>query len=1333
MANSTDAYVFPVSSAQQRMWILYQIEPGASVYNIAARFWLRGRLDLDLFDRSIAEIVRRHESLRTFFETRDDQPLQLVAPDLLVKSELIDLRDHPPETRHAEAKKIAQAEAHRRFVLEELPLFRVKLLRTDEEEYVFLWTIHHIIADGWSIGVIIKELGAIYDAFAKGQPSPLPELPIQYPDFTIWQQEWFASEDFKSKLTYCKDRLSGPLAEINLPTDRPRLAIPTLSSSIATVLLPRKLFEDMEHLCRKEGITLFMLLLAAYKTLLWRYTGEKDVVVGSPTANRGRVDVESLIGFFVNTLVLRTEVDGSSSFREFLGKISETCLGAFAHQEVPFEKIVEELRPARAVNRNPLFQTIFYYHKDFVRPLGFGGVNLTSMPSESPGAMFDLNFYVIERSEGLRANIDFSTDLFDVSTIQRMLGHFQSILESAVANPGIALRDIPMLTPVEQKELSETWNQTERNYPKTSSIHQLFEEQVARHGNKTAVESAGRKLTYAELNRMADRLAAQLRERGVKRGDLVGVCLERSVEMVAGVLGILKSGAAYVPMDPAFPTERLGYMVEDAHMPVIVTQESLVKHLPPHQAQVVLIDGRIPDASVTTLPPVSGGEDRAYVIFTSGSTGRPKGVQIPHRAVINFLNSMRREPGMVPDDVVVSVTTLSFDIAGLEIFLPLTTGATVVVASRETVTDSRLLSEELQRTRATLMQATPATWWMLLESGWKGNSELKGLIGGEAVPRDLVNKLVPLCASLWNMYGPTETTIWSTVGRLTAADGGVSIGKPIDNTQVYIVSPGLQLQPVGVAGELLIGGEGVAIGYLDRPELTAEKFIPATFGGNPGARLYRTGDLARWRADGTLECLGRMDHQVKIRGFRIEPGEIEAVLSRHPAVRQNAVIVREDIPGEKRLVGYVIPSAGKTPEPPELRAYLQSSLPDYMVPATFVVMEQLPLTPNGKINHRALPAPSLGGTNAAINGAAGPSNPTEIKLLVTFERVLNVPVKSVRDSFFDLGGHSLLAVKLMNAIEREFGKRLPLARLFDAPTVEKLAAVIVSQNETIAAPWNSLVPIRPQKDKPTLFLIHGAGGNVLLYRELAKALGDDVSIYGFQSQGLERKAKPLGTIEEMAQHYVQELRAFQPSGPYNLGGYCMGGAVSYEMARIIRKEGGAVGVVALFDTYNLSMVKQASTHVGRFSALRQKFGFHFQNLTQLGVKDLFGYLSEKLRMAEEAGQGKVAAGLETLKNAVSGAAEDAGAEVYIQEINHQAAWSFVPQPSDVTLTVFSPRKNYDFFPDPKMGWDEITGGHLEVVGLPVLPHAMLIEPYATTLAGEIKNRLPTVPATVRQT
>jgi thioesterase domain-containing protein len=568
------------------------------------------------------------------------------------------------------------------------------------------------------------------------------------------------------------------------------------------------------------------------------------------------------------------------------------------------------------------------------------------------------------------------------------------------------------------------------------------------------------------------------------------------------------------------------------------------------------------------------------------------------------------------------------------------------------------------------------------------------------------------------MYGPTETTIWSTCSRVTEPTD-IHIGRPIDNTEIYILDAHQQPLPVGLAGELLIGGDGLARGYHHRPELTADRFVAHPF--KPGARLYRTGDLARYRADGNIDCLGRLDFQVKIRGFRIELGEIEAQLASHPGIRQAVVAAREDSPGNKRLVAYLVAKSEPAPTSADLRDQLRGKLPEYMVPAVFVYLPSLPLTPNGKVDRKSLPVPESSAI-AATDEVIGPRSDAEQRLVTIFERVLGRPVPSVRQSFFDLGGHSLLAVKLMNLIERDFGKRLPLARLFVAPTIEQLALEL-TERPAAELHWDSLVPIQPQKDKPLLFLIHGAGGNVLLYREVVKAIGPALSLYGFQSQGLDHKTMPLTTVESMAEHYVRELKIFLPAGPYHLAGYCMGGAIAYEMARLLRREGANVGLVALLDTYNLNEVREDRQQRSKFSVLSQKVGLHFNNLTHLKAKDLFGYIGEKLRMAEEAGKGKIAASLNSLKNAVGGAAEDTGAEVHIQDINHEAAWNFVPQPLAAGITAFSPRKNYDFFPDPKMGWSKLVNGPLEIVELPVNPHAMLVEPCATMLANELKKRL----------
>jgi amino acid adenylation domain-containing protein len=1244
----------------------------------------------------------------------------VISPEAGFDLPVVDLQGLPEAERQVRSHQIVAEEARRPFDLSAGPLFRAVLVRLAQQEHILVAMMHHVITDGWSIGVFKRELEALYGAFSEGRSSPLPDLPVQYADYAVWQRERLQGEVLEGQVAYWKKQLGGELAPLQLPTDRLRPAVQTHRGARYGFDFPMELSEKISSLSRQQGVTLFMTLLAAFKVLLYRYTGQTDFAVGSPIANRTRTELEGLIGLFVNTLVLRTDMAGDLGFIELLGRVRETTLGAYDHQEFPFEKLVEVLNPSRDMSYSPLFQVMFVLQNMPGAAVELPGVRLSPVAVDNGASMFDLTLYMWERAKKIRCSIEYDTSLFDPSTIARMLENYKILLQDIVLHPEAKLQELDVISSSERSLILGKWNATERNYPREETIHGLFEEQAQRTASKVAVRCGGDALTYEELDQRAIRLAAKLQLLGVKPGDAVGLFVERSLEMVVGLLGILKSGAAYVPMDPAFPTERLGFMVEDAEMPVIVTQASVVGQLPRHGAEIVLMDGELPEVPAGFHTRSTGSGSLAYVIFTSGSTGRPKGVQIPHRAVVNFLNSMRREPGLTADDVLLAVTTLSFDIACLEIFLPLTTGATLVVATRETVSDGNLLRDALERTGTTVMQATPVSWRMLLEAGWGGSSSLKILIGGEAVPRDLVNQLVPRVASVWNMYGPTETTIWSTVSRLEIGEGQVSIGRPIDNTQVYIVSPGMQLQPVGVVGELLIGGDGLALGYLKLPELTAEKFVADPFSGQAGARLYRTGDLARWREDGTLECLGRIDHQVKIRGFRIELGEIEATLSKLDQVSQCAVAVREDRPGDQRLVAYYVAKAGSEASITEWRNYLRSKLPEYMVPQHFVELEAMPLTPNGKVDRKALPAPDAATTSRVEHIA--PRDSIETKLLGIFSEVLKNSELGVTDNFFEFGGHSLLAVRLVSRIEKKFGRRIPLVALFNSPDVERIANILRS-HEKVESSWNSLVPIRPNEAKPAIYTVHGAGGNLLIYRVLADHLSSVFSVYGFQSQGLDGKSRAFTRIEEMAAHYVQELRAFQHKGPYYLCGYCMGGAVAYEMARLLLSEKQKIGMVAMLDSYNLNAARALKSRGGTFSFLRQKIGFHFENLGQLNAKELFGYFSEKLRMAEEAGMKKVAARIAKLKNTIKGTEEEYSSETLIQEINHQAAWDYVPGLFNGKVTLFKPQKNYDFFPDPKMGWGDVALGELEVIEIPVNPHAMLLDPYASSLAAALIERI----------
>jgi len=852
-----------------------------------------------------------------------------------------------------------------------------------------------------------------------------------------------------------------------------------------------------------------------------------------------------------------------------------------------------------------------------------------------------------------------------------------------------------------------------------TSLHHLFELQAARTPAAIAVVFNGLLITYRELNARAEVLASHLTTHGVGPNVLVGLCVHRSMEMIVGILGILKAGGAYVPIDPAYPTNRINYILKDAGAPVLVTQRSLVHGLPESGAKRVLLDELIPlQTHPTEGSRIFAPNNLAYVIYTSGSSGQPKGVQIEHQAVTNFLDSMRQEPGLQAEDVVLALTTLSFDIAGLEIFLPLTTGARVIVGPREIAVDGEALMKEIDRHGVTLLQATPTTWRLLLASGWAGSPQLKALCGGESMSSDLARKLIPRCKELWNMYGPTETTIWSTCCRVTDATD-IHIGRPIDNTEIYILDAHQQTLPVGLPGELLIGGDGLARGYHNRPDLTADRFVPHPF--KAGARLYRTGDLAKYRADGNILCLGRLDHQVKIRGFRIELGEIETQLASHPEVKQNVVVAREDTPGDKRLVAYVVPRPATAPTAASLREHLRGNLPDYMLPAAFVLLEVLPLTPNGKIDRKALPAP--GAVNAAVTKTAIlPRNSTEMRLAAIFSTVLGSPVNSVSDSFFDLGGHSLLATKLMAAIEKEFGERLPLAKLFVAPSIEQLATLLVTKS-TAPFGWDSLVPIQAEGNGPALFLVHGAGGNILLYRELARELNPDIKVFGFQSQGLDGQTALLTTVEQMARRYTEELLRHQPEGPYYLGGYCMGGIVAFEMARLLRAKGQVVGPVSMLDSYNLNAVQIERSFFSRLGATRQKIFFHFENLRQMSFAEKMGYFREKFRMLVELIRNRFFSRQNRKPDDPIQSKAEKSSLASLQDVNHHAGWNHVPGRFEGHLILFKPRKNYDFFPDPDMGWQRQVTGRIERVELTANPHAMLIVPSVSRLAVELKARV----------
>lgn len=1044
----------PLSFAQQRLWFLDQFMPGQPFYNLHNAIRLTGSLDVEALERSVAEIIGRHEILRTTFITVGGQPVQVIAPSLASALPLVDLRRFPETEREALVHRLAFEEAQLPFDLTKGPLLRATLLCLDKEDHVLLLTMHHIVSDLWSLGVFIREFALLYQALSTGNPSPLPELPIQYADYAIWQQQRFQGKVLERHLSYWKRQLDNAPAVMNLPTDRPRPTVQTPRGAMQSLVLPKTLTEALKNLSRREGATLFMTLLAAFKVLLYRYTGQDDIVVGTPIASRNQSETEMLIGVFLNTLALRTDLSGNPGFRELLGRVREVVLGAYAHQDLPLEKLVEELMPERNLSYTPVFQVLFALQNVPMPELELPGLTMSLLEIDTGIARFDLSLNM-EMEERHTAALVYNADLFDAATIARMLGHFRTLLESIVADPEQRLLDQSLLTGVERHQLLLEWNDTKADYSLDQCLHQLFDAQAMRTRGAAAVISEEGQLTYQELNRRANQLAHYLQALGVGPDVLVGICVERSLEMMVGLLGILKAGGAYLPLDPEYPKERLAFMLEDAQTPVILTQQRLLTGLPEYTAQVVCLDSDWKVISQKSEEiPVSGAtaENLAYVIYTSGSTGRPKGVLIPHRGIVNRLLWMQEVLQLTEADRILQKTPSAFDVSVGEFFLPLLNGACLVMARPGGHRDSAYLVQLIAAQKVSFVHFVPSMLTAFLEEQGLdecGNSLRYVWCGGEVLPLELKKRFFGrLDAELYNGYGPTEASVGVTVWACKR-EGDlpiVPIGRPIGNTQIYLLDAHLRPVPVGVPGELHIGGVSLARGYLNRPKLTGESFIPNPFSEEPGARLYKTGDLARYLPDGDIGFLGRVDHQVKIRGFRVELEEIEAVVEQHPAVRQAVILAREGMPDalspsvrtSKRLVAYLLPEQEYAPTSSELRSFLREKLPEYMVPSAFVPLDALPRMPNGKIDRDALPVPDESHLASEAPYAA-PRSEIEQILAAIWKEVLDLEEVGIHDNFFDLGGHSLLLVMVRGQVQEEIGRDVPIAELFEYPTISSLA------------------------------------------------------------------------------------------------------------------------------------------------------------------------------------------------------------------------------------------------------------------------------------------------------
>jgi len=1148
--------------------MLNELYPDSHVYTTRTAYTIRGELDLVALQRALEEIVRRHEVLRTTFDVIDGEPHQVVALPGAVPLPVLDFTNAPI----AEFSRHVHEEGVRPFDLRRGPLIRATLYRRGPREHVLLIGMHHIVFDESSGPIFNRELTALYAAYHRGIAIDLPDPPIQYRDFAERQRDQVDRGFADPELEYWREQLAGVPARIELPLDRKRPVIARFRGAVKAIVLSPALARRLRDVGNELGSTLFITLLAAFKVLLYRYTGQSDLVVGSPVANRTRVELEEAIGLFVNTVALRTRIAPGFTFRDMLREAREAAISAFDNQELPFERVVAEVRPERSLSGTPIVNVLFVARAGTISPLELDGLELQRFPITSSTARFDLALRVTDEPQGLVCSLQYDVDLFDAPTIDRLLAHYETLLESISRPDGVDLpiSRIPMLSGEEYRALTVDANQTQESYPAEITFPQLFSEQVARSMDSLAVVCGDERLTYAQLDEASDRLARTLARRGVLRGARVGVFLRRSPELIIGLLAILKLGCAYVPLDPIYPTDRLEFMVQDAELAALVTESSrsepFLSGLSARGVLRVDVDVAVDAPAVApdepgTSPIVAAGPDEvAYSIYTSGSTGTPKAVDVPHRALANLLLSLREWPGLSAADSLVAITTICFDVSVFEMFLPLVVGATLVIATDEAVSDPAALRELLSTSKATVLFATPVMWQMLIDAGWTGGTVKKMISAGEALPRALADQLLARGDELWNLYGPTETTVFSSGARIEPGSEIISIGSPIANTQLYILDGTGELTPPGAVGELYIGGRGVALGYHGRPDLTSERFVPDPFGPDRTGRLYRTGDLVRKRGS-ILEYVGRNDQQIKLRGFRIELEEIVGALRAQPGVVDAVALVVDDSQGEPSIHAYVVgdpaPPTARAEWSETLRAETGRVLPRYMVPRAVVVVDELPRLPNGKVDRAALATLEIDRAGAPV---AAMATDGQRRIAEIVSELLGRSDIGATDDLFAKGLHSVLAVRLLERLREAFGTRLPLRTVFANPTVEGLSDAINSNAEPARSiePESPILALNQGGTETPFFFLHTDDIHDGAYcNRLAAAMGVAQPMFAVAPHGVYGLPE-VQSVEAMARNYYELLKEVQPTGPYRIGGFCFGGMVAFELARTLAANGDTV-------------------------------------------------------------------------------------------------------------------------------------------------------------------------------
>ena len=1380
-----------LSFAQERLWFLDQLNPDSAVYNVPLAVKLSGRIDPETLERSVNEIVRRHDVLRTTFATIDGRPVPSTRPELQVYLQTHDLTSQPENEREAHA--LLSREAETPFNLSSGPLIRATLVKLDEQRHVFLVVMHHIVSDGWSLVLFFQELSTIYDAFSRGEASPLAKLDVQYADYAAWQRQWLQGETLQTQLNYWTQQLGGELPVLELPSDRPRPAVQTFNGAREWLVLPEQLTESLLGLGQREGVTLFITLLAIFKVLLSRYTGEDDVIVGSPIANRPQTETESIIGFFLNNLALRSDLSGDPSFREVLARVRKTALEAYAHQDVPFEKLIDALRPERDLSRTPIFQVyfnLFNFGAEIRLPGGDETVSFVEAwaQSEEKLSKFDLTLYAGLQDRELKLAFVYNTDLFDAGTIGLLLSHFRSLVEIAVADPDQRISELRLQADDEDRSFrADSIRPTNafiefRRDEIEQSIADRFLAQAEKYPRRVAIKSKNHQWTYEELQAVVDRIAQSiLNARGLGE-ERVALLFEHDAPMIAGMLGALRAGKTYVPLDPHHPQKRLAHIIEHSQATVILTNtknlalaEKLINRLwravaerragspagqprrgasgdtaldhihaseskapsPLRSAgalQIINIDALSSASAPVNLPAVKP-DSLAYILYTSGSTGQPKGVMQNHRNVLHYIRVYTNNLHLNADDRLTLFSSYCFDASVMDIYGALLNGATLYpIDIREDGLGD--LAEHLIAEKITVYHSTPTLYRYFINALDDEDKSLAFpdlrlvVLGGEKVSRADVESYQQHFAGdclFVNGLGPTEATVslQNFIDKQTNISGdSMPVGFAVADTEVLLLNKAGK--PAEVSGEIAIKSAHVALGYWQNGEATARAF--SSNGSGPEVRIYRTGDMGRRLPDGSISFVGRKDFQIKIRGFRVELGEIESALSAHPQVSEGVVVAHENGAGDKRLIAYCVwenKASTTTPSPlgggaqaAELREFLKHKLPEYMVPSSFVMLDQLPLTPSGKLNRRALPSPDdfdLNQNGRQLETTA--QTPLEQTLARIWSELLSVKAIGVNDNFFELGGHSLLAVRLFAQIEKRLGKRLPLATLFQAPTVAQLAAIIQKDSNP---EWSSLVAINPVGSAPPFFCVHALGGNVLEYYDLARHLGQEQPFYGLQSRGLHENLLPDTRVADMAAHYIREMREVQPEGPYFIGGRSLGGMVAFEMAQQLRAEGQAIGLLALLDTYPSGYAKlfrdQATLRatLGR-AAKRTKA--HLANLHSLSVNEGVSYLIRKVRFAPRKLKSqvwrRVYGAFEKLDRPLPPTFRD------VKEFNSLAVREYTPQVYDGRVTLFWASADLRTSIDLVEGWRALAGGGIDVHEIPGSHLDIVKEPHVQELAEKL--------------